>query len=283
MSDESVSGQFAAVNGVPGLMNWSVARAKPSTAQKHSGTRGGTQRRRGVGSWTGSISGVGGLPPGLPGAPLAFVGYTGPSNNTEGGDGIRYSGTIYITDVTVKWDYTTNAVVGYDLNFVGHLGLTRSSGVAIVDSVSTVEIESSLCPLKYDTVLAGDYVNFTDVTTAQLKISSEVASFVNSSTGNETGRRSSSLVDWEFSATIERTDNTLAEGTELTLQLYTTTALFWELKYGLVREYAGISADRTSGAIMSQTLVIEMASNKQADGSLGFIKVPGGTQYWPTP
>jgi hypothetical protein len=282
MSNESVSGQFAAVDGVPGLMNWSVTRAKPSNAQKHSGTRGGTQRRRGVGSWTGAISGVGGLPPGLPGTPLAFLGYTGPGNNTEGGTGIRYSGTIYITDVTIKWDYTTNAIVGYDLNFVGHLGLTRSEGAAVVDSVSTIEVESSLCPLKYDAVLAGDYVPFSDVTTAQLKISSEVSSFVNSSTGNETGRRSSSLVDWEFSATIERTDNTLAEGTEITLQLHTTAALFWELKYGLVREYAGISADRTSGAIMSQTLVIEMSSNKQADGSLGFIKVPGGTQYWPT-
>jgi hypothetical protein len=194
-----------------------------------------------------------------------------------------YSGSVYVTDVTIKWDYATNAVIGYDLNFVGHLVLTRSEAAAIVDATANVEVESSLCALKFDTALAGDYTPLTDITSAQLKISSEVMSFVNSSTGNETGRRASSLIDWEFQATIQRADNSLAEGTEVALQLFTTSSLFWELKYGLVREYAGVTANRESGEIISQTLVIEMESNKAADGSIGSILVPGGAIYWPTP
>lgn len=283
MSNESVSGQFAAVAGVPALGMWSVTRSRPSNAMKHSGTRGGTNRRPGIGSWQGSLSAKGGLPAGLPGAPLSFVGYSGPANHTEGGAGVRHSGTVYVTDVTIKWDFATNAVVGYDLNFVGHLGLTRTEGVAITDSTSTVEVPSSLCALKHDVGVTGDYTALTDMTTASLKISSEVASFVNSSTGNETGRRASALVDWEFSATIQRSDTILAEGAEVALQLFTTADLFWELKFGQVREYAGITANRESGEIISQTLVIEMASNRATTGALGSILVPGGAQYWPTP
>jgi hypothetical protein len=283
MSNEAVSGQFAAVDGVGALINWTVTRSRPSVTARHSGTRGGRARRKGVGSWQGTMSGIGGLPPSLPGKLANFIGYSGPANSIEGGAGHRYSGTIIITDVTIKWDFSTNAIIAWDLSFVGHLGLTRGDGAAVVDATSTIEWESSLLPIKFDVVLAGDYAAFTDMTTVQLKITSDVVSFVNSSTANETGRRTSTLVDWELSIGLQRSDAPLAEGTELAIQAFTTDELFWELKYGRVREYSGITANRETGEIMSQTLVIEMSSNLEADGAIGVIKAPGDVQYWPTP
>lgn len=275
MADEAVSGQYAVINGIPSVMNWSVQRSRPSNATRHSGTRGGKYRNKGVGSWQGSWSAKGPVPAVMPGQSFSFLGYGGPSDGTAGANGYRYSGTAIVTDVTIAWDYASNKIVDYQLNFVGHLGLTRSSGVAIEDTSTEVQIEPILCPMKWNDVA------LTDMVSAQLKIMADVPSYVNSSTNNETGRRASSMIDWEAQFVIQRTDNTIAEGDLQILKMYTSATEFYSLKWGIAREYGGITANRETGEIISQTLTIEMASNNAA-GTVGEIIMPDLSTYWPT-
>lgn len=281
MANESLSGQFAAIDSVPAIMQWAVSRTRPSNAFKHSGTKGGTNRRKGVGAWSGTWSAAGGVPAVLPGASASFIGYTAPTTGVENTNGERYSGTIICTEVLIKWDYTTNAIVSHDVSFVGHLGLTRADGAAVLDAVQTVEVESSLCPMKIGTIASP--TDLTDIKTAQLKITSDVKSYINSSTGNETGNRASSLLDWEAQFVIETTDGDMyVEGAEAeTLQMFVNATEFWDLRQAFFREMSGVTANRETGDIIDQTLTWEMASNKAADGALGTIIKPDLTTFWP--
>lgn len=275
MADEAVSGQYAMVDGTAGLMQWNVARSRPSNAFKHSGTKGGTNRRKGVGSWQGGWTAQGGVPALLPGQSGTFIGYGGPSNHSMGGAGYRYSGFIFVTEVTINWDYTSNVPVSHTVAFVGHLGLARASGAALDDGIDGVEIESSICPMYFGAA------QILSMKTASLKITADVKSYVNSDTDNETGRRGGSNIDWEAQFVLERADNTLSEGARDILKMYTGAAVFWELKWGQFREYSGITANRETGDIISQTAVFEMASNSSSDGSIGYVKAPGVVDYWP--
>lgn len=275
MADESISGQYGSITGVPTVMAWTIARTRPSNAFKHSGTGGGTNRRKGVGAWTGSWTAKGGLPAVMPGLSTAFVGFAGPSSGVKGTDGYRYSGTVFVTDVTIEWDYTTNSVISHTVNFVGHLGLTRASGITIDDASTVNEQTSSVCIMEHSAVA------ISSIKTASLKISSDIKSYVNSDTGNETGRRGSGLIDWEAAFVIERTDATLVEGVQGVLKMYTSATLFYLLTYSRFREYSGITVNHETGEIISQTATFEMASNDETAGTVGSILVPGGATYWP--
>ena len=275
MADDAISGQYGSITGVGTVMQWSIARTRPSNAFKHSGTGGGTNRRKGVGAWTGSWTAKGGLPAVMPGLSTAFVGFAGPSSGVKGTDGFRYSGTVFVTDVTIEWDWSTNAVLSHTCNFVGHLGLTRATGVTIDDVSTVAEQTSSACIMEHSAV------SISSMKTASLKISSEIKSYVNSDTGNETGRRGSGLIDWEAAFVIERTDVTLTEGVQGVLKMYTSASLFYLLTYSRFREYSGITVNHETGDIISQTATFEMASNDETAGTVGSIVVPGGATYWP--
>lgn len=274
MSDNAVSGQYAAINGVPSVVQWSVQRSRPSNGYRHSGTRGGRYRNKGVGSWQGSWTAKGGVPTVFPGQAFSFLGYGGPSNHTPGANGYRYSGNAVVTELTIMWDFTTNKVVEHSLSFVGDLGLTVSSGVAITDISEEYFPESIVCPMKWNNV------DLTDMVSAQLKITSDVPSYVNSSTNLETGRRASSMIDWEAQFVIQRNDRTISEGDLQILKMYINATEFYSLKWGLAREYSGITANRETGEIMSQTLTIEMASN-DGTGAIGEIILPDLSTLWP--
>lgn len=281
MADESVSGQYGTISGVPTVMQWNIARTRPSNAFKHSGTSGGTNRRKGVGAWTGSWTAKGGLPAVMPGASAAFTGFAGPSSGVKGTNGVRFSGTVLVTDITIEWDWTTNAIVSHTVNFVGHLGLTRATGISLDDESTVAEVETILCPMEFSLPGVPSWAPILSMKTASLKISSDVKSYVNSDTVNETGRRGAGLIDWEASFVLERTDNTLAEGLQGVLRMYTSATLFYLLTWTRFREYSGITVNHESGDIISQTATFEMCSNDEVSGVVGSIIVPGGGIYWP--
>ena len=279
MGTESHSGEFAAVNGQAAVRKWNIARVLPLNEAKHSGTRGGTQRKKGVGSWTGGWTAEGGQPGVKPGEKFTFLGYSAPDNDTEGGTGTTYTGVAVVSSVTLTLDQTTNNIISHEVTFDGHLILTETAGgAAIIDAVASI----AECAVDTKIEYGATPDEIEDWTTATLTFTANVPSFVNSSTAGETGRRETSDIDWTLSIGVEVTDSPLAEGLQLEdLKVYINSIEFWHLNYARVGTYSGFVADRETKAIIAQTLNIAMDSHKESDGSLGSIIMPDTTQLWP--
>jgi hypothetical protein len=278
MPDNSISGQLAAINGVSNVVDWSIQRSRPLNSFKTSATGGGTRRSPGVGSWQGSWRAKGALPSAMPGAAITFTGYAGPSDGVSG-NGFRYSGSAFVNQVVLNINFVTNEVVSHEVSFLGSLGLTVASGVAITDVTTPEEVAASQCGVTYNAGTA-----LSDMTSVQLTITADVKQYVNSGTANETGRRGGKLIDWTCAIGVERTDRTLAEGlqlADLTIVVGPGVNDKYVLAFARVQEYSGFTANRETGDIIAQTLNLAMDSNKESDGTLGSIVIPGATTYWP--
>ena len=93
-------------------------------------------------------------------------------------------------------------------------------------------------------------------------------------------------IDWTLAMVQEDVDRSsqgfLLGTTNVHLKLYTTAVLFWSLKWGMVKDYTGINVDRSTGAVISQTVNIEM--NGFEGSNVGDIILPGaGANWWPVP
>ena len=192
MANENLSGEHGMVNGVTCLMQWNVARNRPPVVINNSKLRGGKGRRGGIGSWNGGWSADGGVPLVMPGELFSFVGYTAPADGDEGSDGIRYTGQAVCSQVVLNWDWSTDAIVSHTVQFQGHLGLTDASGAALIDGSTDTPSNSNVCAVQYGT----GPTTITHMTTASITMSCAVTTFVNSSTGTETGAKASKDIDW---------------------------------------------------------------------------------------
>lgn len=276
---QSLSGQFAAVNGVNGLRMWSINRTKPSSSAVSARGRGGRRRKPGVGSWNGSYTAEGAEPTVFPGQSFTFDGYTSPNDSVEGSTGVGYSGTAICNQLVLTFDQTANAFVNHQVSFVGHLGLTETAArAAIIDSTADDSMTTYGVVIKdgASTTLVEDW------TTLTLTFTAQIPSFVNSSTGLETGHRTTSDIDWTLAVVVERSDTPLAEGLQvLDLRIDLGSPGYWGLQFARVSEYSGLTVDRQTQTIISQTLNMAMDSNRDDTGAIGQIVRPDTTVMWP--
>ena len=275
---QSHTGQFGTVNGHSYINTWNIQRTRALQTSKNSSGRGGTHRKCGVGSWQGGWNADGGAPTVFPGQQFAFAGYSAPDDDVEGSAGIVYSGQAVCNQLVITIDKSTDAIVSHAVSFLGHLGLTEASGAAALDAGTSMVECSTPTKIEYGSTP----VALADWTTATLTITANVASYVNSETAGETGRKKTSDIDWTMAINVERTDSPLAEGSQLEeLKVYVNATEFWHLNYARVQEYGGFTVDRSSNAILAQTLTLAMDAKKASDGSLGSILAPDTTQVWP--
>lgn len=279
MGTESHSGEYAAIDGQAGVRKWNIAKTLPLNESKHSGTRGGTQRKAGVSAWVGGWTSEGGEPGVIPGQSYSFSGYTAPDSDVEGGTGTTYSGTVIISSVTLTLDQATNQILSHDVSFEGHLLLTEAAGgAAIIDSV--VSIATSALETKIQFGIGPTELE--NWTTATLTLTSQITSYVNSSTAGATGRRATSNLDWTLSVTIEDTATALVEGSQIEdVEVFINATEFWSFSHARVGAYSGITCDRESRAIISQVLNLAMDTHDETTGILGAIVAPDLTQIWP--
>ena len=275
---QSHSGQFGVVNNHSYIKDWNLQRTKPLQESKNSSGRGGTLRKCGIGSWQGGWNADGPEPSVFPGQSFSFAGYTAPDDDVEGSNGQVYSGTAVCNQLVLTIDKSQDSIISHNVSFLGHLGLTRADGAAVLDA-GTDNIECST-PTKIE--YGGTPTLITDWTTAVLTITANVPQYINSETAGETGRKVTSDIDWNLAITVERTDAPIAEGTQLdTLKVFVNATEFWHLDFARVQEYGGLTIDRSSNAILSQVLTLAMDAKKESDGSLGQILAPSTTQVWP--
>lgn len=275
------SGEFAAVNNVPAVRQWNVVIAEPFNESMHSGTRGGSRRKMGARSWTGGWTGEGGLPAVFPGESFAFKGYAAPDNDTEGGVGATYAGTAVVNQVVLNIDKATNAILSHTVSFIGSGACTEASAdTAITDATDTI----SYCAEDVDLSHSVGNTLITDWTQATLTMTSQISTFVNSSTSRWTVARPTSNLNWNATIVIENANTPagLTPGTQLAnFKWGVNDTESFVFNYARVGAYSGITADRESKAIISQTLNLGMDSNQDSDGAIGSILKPDGSTLWP--
>jgi hypothetical protein len=282
------SGKFGRVNGVDSMRQWTINETERQPKAVASNTLLGTARRRGVRSWTGSFQAYGEKPVSMcmPGTVFAFSGYGAPDNDLAGGTGLLYEGDAIVDSVEVRWNWQNGEILSYTVNFSGHLELDKTaSGADPGDAVSPNLPIVGGTKIQYAMYDLGVYTTLANLTDARLTISSQNNDYVNSSTYVSptlwTGR-SGGPIDWTLAITqqdVDRAAPMFDIGDFVNLRLFTDASLYWQLKYGIVRDFSGITVNRESGEIIRRTINIDM--NGYYGSNHGEIKFPGGTQWWP--
>jgi hypothetical protein len=289
------SGKFGTANGLSTLRNWSVSDSQNLAKAIASNTAFGTEAHPGVEDWTGSAQCYGRIPSHMPGETFAFLGYEAPDNDAQG-SGIRLSGNVVVTQLVANWNFQAAELLNYQIDFGGHLGLAIGVGAFVSDpSVPALQSPGGLS-LQYSTDGGTTWADWTDVATAAWTLTNAVQTYVNSSTfvadspgpnGRVWTGRKSGPIDWTLAVTEHNTDRTrFKKGDQLALRLPVgplSLPKYWLLKYGRVKDFTNLQVNRETGAIMQQTVNLEMSGVRDSDGSLGIIQLPDDSVYWPIP
>lgn len=284
------SGKFGVINGHSTVRNWTVEDAQDSKTYVASNTKFGTGRRASVESWSGSFGIYGHTPQVMPGDDFSFIGFTAPDSDVLGGSGMRYSGTARVAQVQVNWGWQGGEILNAQVNFNGHLALTAAVGAAISDL--TVPRVPSVIGTRIDYSLNDvDWVEWTNLVTAQLTLSCALQSFVNSSTvvgGRLWTGQKPGPVDWTLAVTEQDNRRSLFEkGDVISLRLYVNDTEYYELKWAHVQNFTGLTVDVETGAIMQQTVNLGMDGFDPDEttydpDSIGHVILPDLTQWWPS-
>lgn len=282
------SGKFGVVNNASTVRNWSVVDMMTLSEVVASNTKGGKARRRGIHDWNGSFSGFGGTPPVMPGELFTFQGYTAPDDDASG-NGVVYEGPAIVENVQIVWNWSNGEVISWSASIAGDGPIVAGSD-EFTDESAVDAPEVCGRKIEFLTGATGDgtgvYTEWTNLVQATLQISSANQAYTNSSTiftGACWQRRKPGIIDWNLS--VQEQDNIrsrFAKGDDLFLKLYTATAEFWWLALGRVKEFTGLTVDRESGGILSQTVNLDMNGIRDSDGFDGFVVRPSGEEFWPT-
>lgn len=282
------SGKFGVVNGMSTVRNWSITDSMAPKNYVASNTLFGTGRRRGVETWSGNFSHYGHTPSVFPGEQFEFIGYTAPNNDVTG-PGLRYKGQALVENIQLNWNWGGGDIISAVVNFQGHVGLTiQAAGNELYDLVVPTVPPIYGTKIMYSTN-GVDFVEWENLATAQLTISCALQEYVNSSSvvANRiwTGRKSGPI-DWTLAVTEQDVDRSkFSKGDDLILRLYVSATEYYELKWAQVAEFTGITVDRETGAIIQQTVNLNMNGFDPAalsyNGSVGHILLPDGSQWWP--
>jgi hypothetical protein len=281
------SGRFALVNGQSTNAGWSINDTAAPAEAVASNTAFAKARRRGVREWSGSFNMFGHQPFAMPGASFSFSGYTAPENDGFG-LGLIYSGTALVNQLAVTWDWATGALISSQVDFVGHLALTTAQGAPPLDaSVPVLEAIAISAGITCKDITKADvlYTAIPNVTNAVLTITNAIQEYVNSSTivsGDLWKGRKAGTIDWAVAITQQDNIRTqVAVADQVALKMFVDATTFWDLQYGIVKDFTGIQINRQTGAIIQQTINIDMDAVNINTGALGQIVQPNGTLFWP--
>ncbi len=274
------SGKFGVVDGISTVRNWAISDVMAPQPYVASNTLFGTGRVKGIEEWSGSFGVYGSTPPVMPGESFSFLGYTAPTNDVTG-NGMRYSGTALAENTKISWNWGSGEIIAVTVDFKGHLALAAAVGAEIFDNAAPTVPPIAGTKITYSAD-GNAWTELENLLSAELTITNALKEYVNSSTASGgriwKGQKSGPL-DWALSITQQDVQRaSFAKGDNVQLRLYVNDTEYYELKWGLVGEFSGLTVDRETGAIMQQTINLNMSG---FNGSTGHIKLPGGSQWWP--
>lgn len=283
------SGRLGVVNGISTVRNWNISEVMTPAVYVASNTKGGSGRENGVWDWTGAMALYGAVPSLLPGDQFTFKGQTSPDDLTPGNAGELLTGSAFITQLVINWNWQGGEMISIDSSFGGHLALTKQNAVQSPDVTAPAAYPIVGTKVQHSTDGASWY-DIPNLTSAALTLTSAVPTYVNSSTYDAgttamwTGR-TKGPIDWTLALNQEDnkpggTNGYPKIGTNHQIRLYVNSTDFWLLKWGRIGDYSNLVVDRETGNIISRTLNIGM--NGFVSGVTGNITLPGaGSAWWP--
>ncbi len=275
------SGKYGVVDGVSTVKNWQINETSDVKSFVASNTNGGTGRRRGNHDWTGSYVQYGCRPDHMPGETFNFKGYTSPDDDVSG-NGAVYIGDAIVDSIAITWNWENAEITSTTVNFASAGPLTRGSDE--FTDTSDILAESPIGgQVRISGVDGSSFAELCPVASATLTISAANKTYNNSCTNGATGRKPGTL-DWTLALVIQETDlDDLPFDIDDFVGIQIDdgdTGDFWELLYGIVKDFSGFSVDRESSAIIQVTANIEMSVDDHA-GNPGAITLPGaGSPWW---
>jgi len=272
------SGKFGVVDGQSTVKNWNIGETSTPMPYVASNTLCATGRLKGIEDWAGGFTQFQHTPLLMPGDNFTFTGYTAPDSDVKGGTGETFVGAAIIDGVTISWNWVTGEIISVDLTFSGNGALAQST--AVHSDVTVPDVDSTInTKITYGEEGAGA-VEWENLTTAVLNITAANQTFVNSTTGPFINRKPG-VIDWNLAVTQEDVDRgaqTFDKGDSVEFNLFVDATDFWRLKFGIVKDFTNITVDIETGAIIAQTVSIEMDGFNPSSGVIFF---PGGAQWWP--
>lgn len=289
------SGKWGVVNGASTVRNWSINDTHTPQTYVASNTRFGTGRRRGIEDWNGNYAFYGHTPPVMPGETFTFLGYTAPDDDVSG-NGNRYTGSALVENVQINWNWQGGEILNGVVNFQGNLALTHEESGADIDDL-TVPTVPPIADTRIMYLQDGFWKSWDTLVSANLTITSALQTYVNSGTividGSTkriwTGRKCGPI-DWSLQVTDQdvQRSNLFTKGEIVGIRLYVSVTQYWQLMWGQVQEFTGITVDRETGAIIQKTVPINASMMDPDagtyDASVGSIRRPADSAsnpWWP--
>lgn len=272
------SGRLGVVNGHGSIQNWQTQQVQTPARFAASNTGGGMASREGSHDWSGSFLQMLALPTIMPGEKFTFLGYT---NDEDGSGSASYTGDAIVDSVAITWNWQTGATIQTAVTFSGDGEYT--DGVATGTDATVLDTDEA-CGTKIEV----DGVEWTDLVSATLTITSANVAYTNSSTvenGKCWANRRPGVIDWSLAVQEENSDGLpagRAVGADGEIKLYSDATLFWHLIEGHFVDDTGLNIDRNSGAIIGRTRNLVMNGAHQGAAQLGAIIKPGGSLWWGT-
>lgn len=275
------NGRLGAINGIGCVRNWSVTDLAEVKEFACSGTRGAKGRRTGIEDWNGSFESYGKTPAVMPGECFDFEGYTGPDDADCGqgtGNGPVYTGEAIVDQVAITWNWDASENIQISTSFSGKGELTIEDD-EIVDE-ETLMVLPTRGSKGFFTFADPTETEICNIASATLTLTADNQTFANSCTAGWRDRNPG-IIDWSLAIELQGDERPLVKNSSHILRLYVNATEFFELKWGIVADYSGLTVDIETQAIISQTLNILGQVIDPDDGELGHIILPDLSQFWP--
>lgn len=282
------------------IRNWNLNLLEQPENRVHSASRSGHERIVGVRDWNGSFEGFGPDPFIFPGNDINITLYAGPKTGVYGTAGQTYVGTAIVDSITINWNWQPTQSINWTANFSGDGVLAYASDDYIYDD--SVVCDPSMCDLVFEyqdfcadgtpanwvdgqgySGTGETFVDWENIESATLTITSDNLAIVNSSTGCWTERVAGNL-DWTLSIVDQEEYLIPTYDVYYLFRLYSSLTTYWELAWGLLQDISNIRVDIESGAIVTKSNNFAMAGRvccAAGQGKIGVITRPDGVIEWP--
>lgn len=268
-------GKYAYVNGVSCTQRWQTTQTGNAQEVQASCVPDGTEVIEGNLSETGSMGGLGYLPPMPTGEDFSFIGVASADTDFP----VYYQGDIVVSETTISIPVKANGPISWSSNFACQGILTKQTDEVYVDSTRSVAPSAKYGKISIEGVF--DSSTFTDVTVQNISLTFRRAladSVENGLVYRNAGNLSASLT---FDIEDDDRNNALfILNSKHRVRVYVTSTLFYLFDCIHFGEKSNFTVDRTNNSLVSFT-VNGMWSGVRGT-QLGQIVLPGGSVWWPT-